>query len=496
MVVVPDGQAWAKIYEADLLAATPGAAGPVLTTTPPGRGDLLDLADHHVYTPSPDFFSSGTDSFHYEAQAEGGGTIWGTAFLVAGMRGDEAFSMPVDDPLEIDLVTLSPGEGSIAVNGVDPIRGPYDLLFELALDTATYLTFTRFGGEPGDGPTGGTLGSGLDGGGGWWQNNSQLVIASAGGSEGQELARSTLIGGSAGLEIAGSVWTSTGYAKTSPAAIAFGETWELQWWAATASGSRDGGALLLVAGEVVAELEGLDNPYMERPMKWSFGAVENQGFGGSIQLDDMIGDSAQTIPRIGPVFADNFGSPAPVWSGGECGEHALPTADKGQLKVPIDPAAVDCFASRLLDLPQRQLKARVRFDPSKAVIDDGDMISLLRGWSTSLGFSPLEVSIGRSLGGALEIQASSVLASGQPVSLGWKEIPESGETELEIHWWAATSALTADGGLRLSLVGQEPEEDLQLSNYGVDLVELALGAMGVGAGNGGELVFDVVEAWR
>lgn len=494
MFVVVVGATWIEIPEADLLATIPGATGPVSNVTPPGRGGLFDLDGFDVFLPAAEFFEQGSDSFHFEAQSQHGGSVWGTAFLTAGMKGDNAFFMPLDDPAEIHWV--SQVGSMVQVNEFQPINGAYDLRVDLRPSPPSYVMSRDRGGDPGDGPKGGTLGSGIDGGGGWWQGPAELRFAAALDLSEQEMARVVLIGGESGLEIAGEVKVGAGFARTKAVPIGFGDSWQLQWWGATGAGSQDGGALLLIDGVVVAQLADLDNPELTHPSKWSFGALQNTGFEGAIQLDDLRGEAARTRPRVAPVFADNFQAPAPVWSGRACGASPVPVAASGTLTVPIDREVVDCFLSRRLDQSEPRLRSRFSFDLTNAAIGSGGVISVLRGRQAGGDANPLEVLVRRSAGGALEIRASTVLSGGLPLDLPWREVPESGEISVEMLWWSASSPLLDDGGLILSVEGLQVERRLGLSNDGLEVAELYLGAMSVGTGSAGEIAFGPLEAWR
>lgn len=493
--VLPHGAASIEIAEADLLDTLPGATGPVLGVTPAGRGFLFALAGtEDTYLPFAEFFARGSDTYHFEARFKDA-SLWGTAFLVAAMKGDGRFFMTLEDPGELESL-MQTNESSIHWNSIDPIHGAHDLLFELEPGSTSFVTYSEDGGDGlGDGPKGGTLGGGIDPGGGFQGGGADVVFALAKDGLGQGLSRVVLLDEASGPQIAGDVMVDGNFVRLGQAAVSAGSTWELQWWGATARGSRDGGGLLLIDGVAVATRGELDNPELERPVSWSYGALGNSGVGGTLQLDDLRGEAAVTVPRIAPIFADNFEAQAPVWSDWDCGRSPLPAAVDGVLAVPLDTSG-HCFVSRVLDQPERQLKARWTFDMEGAVLGAGQEVSLFRGLEAGGGENPIELLVRRSLtDGALEIAVRSIDGD-QPLTLGWFQIAESGEVEVEIHWWAATSHFAVDGGLKLRIDGYPRAERLAIDNVGVEVSELALGAMEIGDGNSGQVSFGAFEVCR
>lgn len=491
--VVDDGATVKEITEAELTSSIPGASGQVLAHTPAGRGSLVDLGDVKLYQPSSEFFEKGSDSFHFEAALVGGGSVWSTAFIALDLRGDGSFTLPLDDPGELAAVSLV-NEGSIHVNDIQPIRGAYDLAFELQSGREASVTFSLPPDGRGNGPAGGALGGGIDPGDPYWASaDAELVIATAGDASNQELARVVLLRGEVGALIAGEVRTETGFTRTVAVPVESGASWELQWWGATAAGSRDGGAVLILGGSLAARLTGLDNPQRSRPATWSFGGLRNSGFDGQLRLDDLRGEAALSVPSLAPIFADHFAAPAAVWSGGECGESGLPAVSGGELRIGLDPT-VDCFKSRRFDQAQRQVRARLSLDLTAAVIGAVGWVSVLRGVRGEA--TGLELRVRRSFAGELGVEVISSQAGDVTSNLGWSQIPESGPLMIEVHWWAASSPLAADGGLRLHVDGDLVAEWLGLAEPAQGLDELRLGALDASWGSSGEIAFDVIEAWR
>ena len=96
VIIVSDDAPQVQISDAELLATLPETAGPVLQTTPAGRGFLFDLAgSSDTYQPFAEFFHHGSDSYHFEADLKDT-SVWGTAFLVAGMSDVAHFLYGVD----------------------------------------------------------------------------------------------------------------------------------------------------------------------------------------------------------------------------------------------------------------------------------------------------------------------------------------------------------------------------------------------------------------
>ena len=493
--ILPDGVPWIGIEDADLLAGLPPTASRVLSTTPAGRGVLFDLSGTgNTYQTTPEFFDRGSDSFHFEAELKDTG-LWSTAFLVAGMKGDARFFLPLDGPGELGSVPLTNGH-DIHLNDVHPIHGPYDLLFDLEPDAVAYLTLSDEDGDLGDGPKGGTLGGGIDTGDGFQHADARLTIAMAEDYLGQILARVILLKGDSGPELAGDVKVGGSFVRIGQAAIRSGSAWELQWWGATASGSQDGGGMLLIDGTAVAKLGGLDNPELRRPVRWYFGAISNHGVEGALQLDDLKGEAALRVPRIHPLFADNFQTNAPVWSDSDCGLSSPPAGSGGILTVPL-PALSNCFLSRSLDQAESRLKARFTIDMTHAGIGANGEISLFRGRGSDGGPPPIDVRLRRGGNSDLELTVRGLTGNDVSQSLDWASIAESGEVEIEVHWWAASSPFHANGGLRLIINGAYPQAlNLELDNHGAEVTELALGAMGVGGGHFGTISYGAFEVWR
>lgn len=495
--IVPDGATVFDIPAADLVGSVPGASGNVLTTTATERGSLFNLGTIFQYAPSANFFDRGSDSFHFEV-ATGGGNVWGTAFLIAGMGGDSSIFLPLDDPaVELADLPFSNG-GQMSVNQTNPIRGAYD--FGINLDptsTDTLSTSAETFGEPNDGPSGAAHSGRIDPGtSDHTMPGGELVIALGLDDNSQELARLLLVDGPTGTEIAGEVLSNTtgAFSRTQSVPISAGQHWELQSWGATASGSRDGGALLIIDGVSQQLMGGLATPSRELA-EWRFGAVSNSGFGGFFQLDDLEVKRATRFPRIQPVFADNFEGLAPVWSGGSCGTTPQPTASIGVLTVAIDSVAVDCFRSRTFTEPQRQHRVRLTVDLEDAILAPLDSIFLVVGRRTVAPPNQLQFVVRRTGGGILQMRAKALLDNLSFVQLPWVNLPDASEREVELHWWAAEPG-SSDGGLRLTIDNVLVGEALGLANSTMTVDELRLGAMGVDSGSFGHVTFGGIEAWQ
>ncbi|MEM7353125.1 MAG: hypothetical protein AAF657_20190 [Acidobacteriota bacterium] len=494
-IFILDGQGPTfDLQSVDLVAAVPGATGPVLAMTPTGRGALTDLGGVYRYQPMPEFFDLGTDSFHFEVATPSGST-WATAFLVAGMQGDGAFFMPLDDPAELEAVEIS-GGSSVSLNSVDPIDGPFDLRIELTPGTVGVLKPLADPRDVGNEPVSGGTNVVIDpdevlfiGEGG------ELEVAVAVDAADKVLSRILLIDGAAGPEIVGEVLAAGGgFHRSAAVALTSGQHWRLEWWGATAAGSRDAGLMLRADGVMTQLLTGLDG---ERRVVegWRFGALSDPGWSGSLQLDNLVGEAVVAPPRLQPVFADNFEAPAPVWSAESCGSLPLPSVTQGELTLPLDPAVGNCFLSRSFAAPQRQHRVRFTVDLTSASLAPLDRVSLLRGVRAGDATGHLQVRVRRNSGGTLQIRADAELDGGSQQNLPWSNLPEVGERRVEVHWWAAASG-QSDGGLRLTVDGALVAEALGLANGTFAVDELRLGAMSVGAGSSGQVTFGGIEVWR
>ena len=491
--IVPDGASSFEITFSDLIASVPGASGPVAANTPTGRGHLFNLGSRYQYQPSADFFSRGSDSFHFEVTVDGV-SVWSPAFLVAGMRGDGAFFLPLDDP-ETEMKSVKVHGSRTRVNSTYPIHGPYDLGLDVSVgEPPSYVEPLVQPGEPAeDAANGGLLGGTPAG--SHDLVDAELVIASAYDPMSQDLARVLLVGGSKGLEIVGEVRSNAAGAlvRSQPMAMLKAVPWALHWWSATAPGSFDGGALLRHGG-TTRLITGLDNPDLELA-GWKFGAVYNSGFNGWLQLDDLTAGTAITIPRGQPVFADNFEGAAPVWSGESCGDGPMAQSSVGELAVPLDAAIVDCYRSRAFATSQRQHRVRFTVNLENAVLPPGNDVALFQGRRAGDAFAQLEVSARRTSGGTLQLSVAATMDDGSVANLLPFNVAEEGNHRVEVHTWAAVPRVSK-GGLRFIVDDVLIDQDLGLSQSNMAVDEVLVGVMRATEGSYGYVTFDVVEVWR
>jgi hypothetical protein len=287
---------------------------------------------------------------------------------------------------------------------------------------------------------------------------------------------------------------------------------ETRWQAASGTDVSDGTLRLWLDGEPRADISDLDNDTRGvDKVRWGAVSGVDTGTRGTYYFDAFVSTAGRAIgpdpeitlpvppPAPDAIFADGFESgDTSAWSA---------VKNDGDLQVNLASALVGQFGMEtLLDdtvplyvtdwmpFAEREYRARFVFDPNSLAMLDGRshvVFQALTGSSTAVARIEL-----RFKSGNYEIRAGLLSDANQWINTSWWYIDDGPQT-VELHWWAASSPGSPDGGLTVWINQIQSETRGSVQNFGlqVDFVRLGIVA-GVDAGTLGSMYFDAFDSHR
>jgi hypothetical protein len=223
----------------------------------------------------------------------------------------------------------------------------------------------------------------------------------------------------------------------------------------------------------------------------------------STQGDGISPDPDITLPEPPPlpdlIFTDSF----------ESGDLAAWSAvnGNGDLPVTAEAAMVGAYGMETVindtallyvtdwsPFAEKQYRARFVVDANSLAMLDGRshvVFQALTGSSKAVARVEL-----RFKSGNYEIRAGLLSDANQWINTSWWYIDDGPQT-VELHWWAASSSGSPDGGLTMWINQIQSETRGNVENFGlqVDFVRLGIVA-GVDAGTLGSMYFDAFDSHR
>ncbi|MEL7059068.1 MAG: Ig-like domain-containing protein [Acidobacteriota bacterium] len=474
----------------------PAAELDLIEFTDPALGQVSLLFDRLRYTPSPAFWSAGSDTLTYSVRRVGGSgyvstasvTLEAEAECIGGFADDfegadlSAWSLPAEDGGTLTLtsaaalaglqglrVEVQPGAASVRI-GEASIAGSSHPRVSFLFDPSG-MSITESAAHP---------------------------VFAAGDSM---LLTSTRIGGVAHVRLIGVVETGivgTDWIPLADAPHRIG----LEMTSASGVGAPDGTLRLWIDDFLRGELTGLANH--GAPTKLSSALVGAlwtlDGASGHYAFDDYtVCEAAQRRDRL---VVDGFEMPDfGAWDavhevGGALTIDAASALEGNRgLRVQIDPNAHAVRVGSEVVEGEDHVHASFRIDTSGLVMAEGEAMHVFglagpQGWvhHVHLGFA----------GGAFQVRQAVGLDAAQWSIGPWFELDAAATSHrLTTEWWQASRPGAADGGARLAIDGTTVDDLSALNNASRWIQRVYLGAVAaIDAGTVGVLGLDSAQVWR
>lgn len=476
----------------DLIAGLSGAQGvknvQILRIKYPVHGALTKGNDVLTYRPEAGFREAGIDSFMVDFGWSHGhkDVVIGTArvFLVADLKlisehfdlgRNEPASFTERDPADLLDVVLDPvtGEPTIYVNPAPP---------------GAYIWFAHNSDQEPD--SGGTTVFELDDGG----EGNGLVVSRISGTL-DPMFEIALKGGNvvARARDGNGTWHETASAPLQP-----GSRIEYTWWLAESEDASDGGLFLVVDGQHVDTLLGIDNFALR-------GADTQVQFGAWTPLNVDAGPIVITkietwrSPRP-PVYVPLLATSAEddgldLWSFIERAalvHHSPDAAASGRYGIRVTVPTFGSTAGVTSDAPDSETRFRQRFALDASALSSGSHVAVAVA-NRSFGGTGFQIEV-RSRAGILEVRVATGSEADPELSTNWVELPST-TTTVELLWWQIELAQAGSGGVMLWLDGL-PAGSMSLTNSGQRIDSFFLGAIDLNGISAGTLDFDDIVVWR
>ncbi|MCP3962208.1 MAG: hypothetical protein GY719_30565 [bacterium] len=517
---------WCDLMENDVLPAgcpTPGVSGVVVS--PPSHGTLSSSEGGHLeYSPRKSFWRLGTDSFTYRLDFEI--TATGPEFVNVTLKAGHYGRMSrIDEPFESTSVAGLSGEAFVTPEAA--IAGAMGLSVRVGSGmTDSVFTFYNDGEDPGDlcewivncfflgdGAQGGTdtmvlrpppiedpvpFGGGKSGY-GQGQIGPVVIYSLEGFNAGEVAAEIELRPSEQYWEVIAHLYDFEGTYSTRAFLLTNPEPeLRLDWWNSgplLSGGSRDGGLMLWVDGEVVDSILGIQN--------WDVG-IASRRIGAmidpaedvslSLDIDNVrLRSSDESTPGAATILFDGFEDDLSDWDTSFA--HAIDVdpaaALVGMQGLRIEPTmGVDSSVADTWLTAADQVGIRFKIAAGTLSMSQGDKARML-ALSGESGNEQVRLLLQKQ-GNFLEI-VPRVFSAGSWVALSGVPITPVTAT-IELRWRASDDG-AENGRMSLWLDGR-PIQDLQkLDNEGALIESVRLGAWSQGGATRGAFYVDNFESW-